>query len=393
MGTTGADVARAQEAADPAPPIVEVIEDPAALPGIAAAWDALIPPAHPGAVFRSGAWLGAWWRAFGRGRALRVYVARRGGRLVGALPGWSAPSRLGPRTFRLLGDNVVASDHLGAITTDLVAVRAIAARLLDEEEDVQLGGLDADEPLLIALDEIARARGFVLRVAPLGPAPYLDLRAAGSLSAYLDARPGGAGAQLRRRRRWLEKQPGFRLDIAEREDDIDPAIDALLRLHAMRWADAGGSAGIPDEPVRRFHREAARALAREGRARVYLLHVEGQVRAAFYGFASGPRFSFYQSGNDPAWRARSVGTVVLGAALEDAFARGLAEFDFLRGDEDYKRTFATHRRALVRASVACSLRARAVRGVEAAARRTARTLLSDDNRARLARFARRGAEI
>src|SRR5205823_2408897 len=102
------------------------------------------------------------------------------------------------------------------------------------------------------------------------------------------------------------------------------------------------------------------------------------VRAALYGHTAGGRYAFYQSGYDPAWRARSVGTVVLGAAIEDAFAAGLREFDFLRGDEDYKAVFASGRRQLVRVRLARGARAGALRLAEradASLRRTAREVL------------------
>jgi CelD/BcsL family acetyltransferase involved in cellulose biosynthesis len=53
---------------------------------------------------------------------------------------------------------------------------------------------------------------------------------------------------------------------------------------------------------------------------------------------------------------RSVGTVVLSAALEDAFERGLDEFDFLRGLEVYKDRYTCLRRPLATLRVMAGLR-------------------------------------
>jgi CelD/BcsL family acetyltransferase involved in cellulose biosynthesis len=94
------------------------------------------------------------------------------------------------------------------------------------------------------------------------------------------------------------------------------------------------------------------------------VHADGAPRAALYGFERGGRFSYYQSGSDPDWRRRSVGTVVVGAALEDAFARGSKEFDFLRGLERYKTLYTPCVRELVTLQVATGPRARAVRVVD-----------------------------
>jgi CelD/BcsL family acetyltransferase involved in cellulose biosynthesis len=93
---------------------------------------------------------------------------------------------------------------------------------------------------------------------------------------------------------------------------------------------------------------AARALAPSGWSRVYLLHVGGGPRAALYGWRYADRFAFYQAGHEPAWRPRSVGTVLLGEVIERVFKERLREFDFLRGDESYKLRWASGWRQTVR---------------------------------------------
>src|SRR5206468_1738585 len=109
---------------------------------------------------------------------------------------------------------------------------------------------------------------------------------------WLGRLPLDGGAQLRRRRRWLERQPGFRIEVASAPAAVGEALEVLFRLHAARWAIAGGSEGIAGESVLAFHREAAAGLAARGWARIYLLHAAGDVRAALYGWERGGRFSF-----------------------------------------------------------------------------------------------------
>jgi CelD/BcsL family acetyltransferase involved in cellulose biosynthesis len=147
--------------------------------------------------------------------------------------------------------------------------------------------------------------------------------------------------------------------------EVPAALEHLLRLHRLRWAAEGGSAGIPPGPVEDFHREVAPRLAARGWLRLYVLHVEGAAIAAVYGIEAGRRFSYYQSGYDPAWAARSPGLVLVGRTVEDAYARGLADYDFLRGTEAYKLDWAWDRRDTCALRVlAPSLRA----GTAAAAR-------------------------
>jgi CelD/BcsL family acetyltransferase involved in cellulose biosynthesis len=130
-------------------------------------------------------------------------------------------------------------------------------------------------------------------------------------------------------------------------------MEDFLRLHRLRWAEEGGSYGIPPGPAEEFHRRVAPLLAERGWLRLYRLHVQGKAIAAVYGIEVRRRFFFYQSGWDPEWSARSPGAVLVGRTVEDAYARGLTDYDFLRGTEPYKLDWAGDRRET------CTLRLRA----------------------------------
>ena len=105
-----------------------------------------------------------------------------------------------------------------------------------------------------------------------------------------------------------------------------------------------------------FHREMAPLLAARGWLRIYRLFVGRDAIAAVYGLEVGGRFFYYQSGYDPAWSARSPGVVLVGRTIEDAYARGLTDYDFLRGTEAYKMDWASDRRETCSVRAACAVR-------------------------------------
>jgi CelD/BcsL family acetyltransferase involved in cellulose biosynthesis len=310
---------------------------------LAPAYELLGDERHPGAVFRSFAWQAVWCRHFGAGRALHALLVRDGDALIGLLPLYRAPTALGPE-LRLVGDGVVGSDYLGPICRpgDEAKVAAACAAALARAPRVDLRGLSDADPLARVLLSSARAEK-----SAGAPCPFV--RVDGSFERYLAARPLGTGAQLRRRRRWLSERPGYRFEAHADAGAVACALEPFFALHAARWAlDERGSQAIDTPAVAAFHRDAARALAERGWARLYLLCVEGAPRAALYGFSCGGRLVYYQSGHDPQWRRRSVGSVLLGLVLERAFADGLREVDLLHGDEPYKRRWATDERRLCR---------------------------------------------
>jgi CelD/BcsL family acetyltransferase involved in cellulose biosynthesis len=327
--------------------------DPRRLGALRAEWSALFDAAADPSPFLSWEWLDAWWRAFGGRREPWILEARDGtGRLAGLLLLAGGAGPLGVRRFRLLGNGVTGADGLDVLARagDAPAVRAAIARALADEvggwDVLDLEDLPCGSPTVAAVRAAVGARGARVRVERGFACPGFALR--GTFEEHL--------ARVRRREtygrrvRWLARQPGFGVDVATTPGEAPAALEELLRLHRLRWAVEGGSEGIPPGPVEDFHREVAPRLAARGWLRLYTLRVGREAIASVYGLEVGRRFSYYQSGYDPAWSARSPGVVLVGRTVEDAYARGLTDYDFLRGTEAYKLDWAWDRRET------CSLR-------------------------------------
>jgi CelD/BcsL family acetyltransferase involved in cellulose biosynthesis len=367
---------------------IDVSVHDGALAELRPAWDALLDEDHPGAPFRGFPWLFAWWNARSFEAESHVLVAREAGQTIGLLPLYVERTRLGGRRLRLMGDGIVGSDYLGVVARPERAAECAAAfsrHLVGERADqVILDDLLEDDPLVHAVaaavgGDVARApaeRGApTVHVVPRYRCPAVATN--GDAAAYWKGLPGGVGAQVDRRRRWLERRPGYAIEALTAPADVARGMEALFDLHRRRWALEGGSDAIDGANVEAMHRAAAEAWAARGWVRLYMMSIEGAPRAALYAFRHGRRLAYYQAGHDPGWRQRSVGTVLLAHVIADAFAERLDEVDFLRGEEEYKLRFATHERRTVRV-VADSdgVRARierrgedAIRRLRAAARR------------------------
>jgi CelD/BcsL family acetyltransferase involved in cellulose biosynthesis len=318
---------------------------------LAAHFAALEEPGRAGAAFRSWAWLSAWWKRFSPGREAHVLVATSSGNqgdMVGLLPLYAERSPLGGRRLALMGDGIVGSDYLGIIgraADERTLARAFARHCATAQYDqLSLDGLAGDDPLVAALSAELPADRLVIE--PRFRCPHIRIE--GSFEQYLAGLADGTGAQWKRRLRWLEKRPGFAIELHVGPDAVVAALDILMQLHHKRWAVEGGSDAIDSPAVEAFHRDAAQALAARGWAHVWVLSVEGAPRAALYGWRFADRFAFYQAGYDPEWHQRSVGTVLLGHIVQRCFAEGVAEFDFLRGTEAYKLKWANGARETVR---------------------------------------------
>ncbi len=150
-----------------------------------------------------------------------------------------------------------------------------------------------------------------------------------------------------RRRKWLEKQPGYALETTTEPGALARPMADFLRLHRLRWASDGGSQGIKGPSVEAFHRDATQLLAEEGKLRMYTLRLGEQALASVYGMVDRGKFLYFQSGYDPEWRNKSVGLVLVGETFRDALGAGVREYDFLRGTESYKSDWTTKQRRTV----------------------------------------------
>ncbi len=350
--------------------LVAVSEDPVRLGAVRDAWRAVFDEAGQPSPFLSWEWQSGWWTSFGAGRRLRLLEARDGaGRSCGYLA-LAEPGGLRPgRRWLLLGNGLCGADGLDVLVSGREAGEARAALLsaaLDASgwDLLDLEDLPCGSPTVRVIVDLAASRGLSARVARRFACPGFALR--GTFREHL--------ARLRRREtygrrvRWMSRQPGFRIEVAAPGEARAAMLD-FLRLHRLRWGAAGGSYAIPSAAVEAFHLALAPALAERGWLRLYRLFLSGSAVAAVYGLELGRRFFFYQSGSDPAWSARSPGLVLLGRTVEDAYARGLTDYDFLRGEEAYKLDWAADRRETCAVRViAPSLRAEADRAMETAFR-------------------------
>lgn len=351
----------------------------ARLAALAPEWSALHAAAAGASPFLAPEWLLPWARHLGGGGAPWILEARdAAGALAGLLLLWGRSGR-GPRRFRLLGNGVTGADGLDVLARagDEGAVAdALAGALAGGGWDaLDLEDVPADRSTAAALAARLATAGARVEVVPRFTCPGFPVQ--GRFEDHL--RRIGRRETYGRRVRWLSRQPGFAIEVITRGAEVGSALEELLRLHRLRWQAEGGSEGIPTGPVEDFHRDAAARLAARGWLRLYRLRVDGRAIAAVYGIEAGRTFFYYQSGYDPTWAARSPGLVLVGRTVEDAYARGLAWYDFLRGEEAYKLDWAEDRRRLaavrVRAPTLGARVAGALEGAFGAARAVGRTVL------------------
>jgi CelD/BcsL family acetyltransferase involved in cellulose biosynthesis len=340
-------------------------------------WRALNLRARAGSMFLGPEWLLPWWTQFGEGRDLATICVREGGRLIGVLPLFLERTRLGGidvRRLAFLGDGDTGCDCLDVIAEpgrERDVLEHCLARMMDLPWDV------------CDLDGLWRESFTALQVARRFPPGRV------TESVVRDGRLRFVCPHVPLSGTWEQ----YASTCARDPEGAAQATEHFLALHRARWAVEGGSDGLTDARHEAFHREAVKQLAGNGMLRMYTLFAARRPVASVYGVVHGGKFNYYQSGYDPNWACKSVGLVLLARTVQDAFAEGLREFDFLRGNEGYKAEWSRGERWTIqlrlwrgargraaRAALGASLFAREAvkaalpRGVVSAARKTRRLL-------------------
>ena len=203
---------------------------------------------------------------------------------------------------------------------------------------VILSNLAEPAPHANRLFDALRRRGHAVRNGTLWSCPALELPS--SWHAYLGTLSANRRQILRRKERGLVRDRAARL-VDYGADRLDEGWGHLLRLHEQRW---DGPGAFRDPRAARLQREFAGEMARRNQLWLTTLDLDGQPAAAWYGFTNGDTVYFYQGGRDPRWERESVGLVLMGMMIRRAIERGYRVFDFLRGDDPYKKQWTTARR-------------------------------------------------
>jgi len=297
---------------------------------LAAEWAALhartadpVPYLHP-------AWHAAWLRYFGTGTEPVFLSIRHGEDLIGV-----AALDMDTRGARQLGDPNV-SDYAGVLAAPGYE-GAVASGVLewvteDLGSQVELWGVPEDSPMRDAFATAAAAFGWSYAEEEEAVAPRASL--AGDFEGYLAGLHKHERHEIRRKLRNLEAAGAVAFEGYSDSASVEAHFDRFLEM--MR-------ASRPDKHefltpgMAAFFREMACSLADLGMLRLSSLLFDGKVAAMVLCFENEGATFLYNSGYDPAFGQLAVGLLSKVWAIRDAIERGKRVFDFLRGDEDYKR--------------------------------------------------------
>lgn len=267
-------------------------------------------------IFPTRGYLSAWWQHFGDGELALVEDEEA------LVPLWHATDGL----VSFVGDEDL-TDYHSQLGTEAGALLGRYLSQLPAGTRFRFDSL----PLEAASDLAAAIPG----VEPVQHESAHRIDLPSYFDEFLASRSKKERHELRRKHRRFSEALGEPRLV---EGTVDP-IAVFVELHRM----SGGRKG---EFMTREREAFFRSLAELPGCRVDILSGERSPVAAAIGFEDAAGYYLYNSAYDPSRSAASPGIVLLWLLFERAITRGVAVFDFLKGDEPYKLRLGAQPRPL-----------------------------------------------
>ncbi|MEJ5357440.1 MAG: GNAT family N-acetyltransferase [Desulfobacterales bacterium] len=273
------------------------------------------------------AWVESWHEAYAPSGNLWVRSFHAGGELLGA-----AALRIEGDRGLLAGDPEVC-DHL-----DLIAApgreRPFARAVLETVRAEGIGGLDLfdlrpDAVALTALAPAAQEAGLEVVIEKRSLLFAMDLPH--RWEDYLAGLPPKERHEVRRKLRRFEERASASFRLLAGKDEAAAAVETFLSLFRRSRRD---KAEFLTEQTKTFFRLLALRLPE---FRLGLVHIDGVPAAAVFCFDHHGTRYLYNSAYDLRFAPLGAGMACKILSIRDAVARGLSRYDFLKGEEPYKR--------------------------------------------------------
>ena len=317
------------------------------------AWNALVEQSIADTPFSRYEYLSEWWKTLGGGEwqqaDLVLVSAVENDQLIGIAPLFIADYD-GQRALMLLG-SIEISDYLDLIVRESNLSRFLSGLLdfvlsstADKWTALDWYNLPDSSLTLAALKAESESRGWSHHEEIYRPTPRIPLN--GSFEEYLSRIEKKQRHEIRRKlRRAAESEKNVRFTIVNGTEDINAEIDAFFDLMVQ---DSG-----KEQFLHPAMREQMTVTIQNAHKAGYLwlafLEIDGTKTAASLNFDYKNKLWGYNSGVSREHMELSPGWVLLAHTIQWCCENGRYEFDFMRGDEEYKYRFGGVNKYVMRA--------------------------------------------
>ena len=319
-------------------------------------WNNLVEQSIADTPFSRHEYLSEWWKTLGGGEwsqaELVLISATENDQLVGIAPlfiteydGQQALMLVGSIEISDYLDLIVRADDLPRFLSGLLDFLASRFASNGNWSGIDWYNLPDSSPTLAALKTESERLGWTYHEEIYRPTPRIALN--GSFEEYLARLDKKQRHEIRRKMRRAAESGKVRFYVVDRDADIETELDSFFHLMVQ---DPNKAMFLRDA-MRDQMSTTIRAAHEAGYLWLGFLEVEGVKAAASLNFDYKNKLWGYNSGVRRDFMELSPGWVLLAHVIQWCCENGRYEFDFMRGDEEYKYRFGGMNKYVMRARV------------------------------------------
>jgi len=314
---------------------------------LAVQWQALAAQDEQAGIFNDWQWNSLWWQHYKHLGELYVLLVYSDERLVGLAPLYRNDSK----AMRFFRQNTLRFIGTGGDTSpddvNIVASSEHRAQVVDAVWDHLLkAGFDrmifVDLPAQSSFHEtgLIRAGNAAGYVAAVKTQARRCADLPGDWAGFRQQISRNTHKRIKRRQNRLDTAGDVRFKICNSSEDVDIAFAALVKLHAKRWQAKGQGGAFSTDAYLGFHRKLMDELLAKEQLWLITLALDNEIIGVEYAFMYKHTLLFFQTGFDPEQEHLSPGHVLMTHAIQCAIESGVKRIDLLKGDYDYKSSYA-----------------------------------------------------
>jgi len=289
-------------------------------------------------------WLKNWWQTFKNDSGLMILMLHADSQPIGI-----APLMSDGRTARFIGSEDVCDYH------DMVAAPGqfdvFYTNLLSYLKNqgisfLELGPVRKDSSVFSQLSGCSVYDGHTINCEPAGVAYELDLPL--TWETYLESLHKKQRHEIRRKLRRLNEAGRIGFQVIQNPNHVMEILNEFFLLFQMSRQD---KAEFLTQRIRSFFQVLFQYLAQRGILKLYRISINQQTAAITICFDYADTLYLYNNGYNPAFANLSVGTISKVMSIQNAIINQKIRFNFLKGDEPYKRYLGGQKTPLYRFNI------------------------------------------
>lgn len=309
-------------------------------------WDAVLEKSENASPFQTFEWLVSWWTTFGKDRRLFVLTAEDDqGNPCGVAP-FMIETTAGLKILKFIGTG--RSDYLnflmkGNIDDTLAAFISFLNDHNGQWDIIFLSDILNDDGSVARILREAGTAGWGVRTRSYYECPYLPTT--GSWQQFLSSKSANFRYSLKRKEDVIKKKNlQFRIAFSNSRRLAPWLFKDMVEIERHSWKFKNGNLNMQDQASQQFFMNYLGQFAKKEWMNLWLAYLEGRPAAYLINFDYQGKIWFYNAAYTERDGRYATGSLLMSRAIQDAFARGKKEYDFMRGVEAYKERWTPLKR-------------------------------------------------